>query len=73
MEIVETWYFQIWVNFGGMAVKAVTKTIFELLAVLFNHSFSEDIFPNLGKWLASYPSQRKEIKRCLLIIAQSHF
>ena len=21
MEIVETWYFQIWVNFGGMAVK----------------------------------------------------
>ena len=20
MEIVETWYFQIWVNFGGMAV-----------------------------------------------------
>ena len=19
MEIVETWYFQIWVNFGGMA------------------------------------------------------
>ena len=20
MEVVETWYFQIWINFGGMAV-----------------------------------------------------
>ena len=69
MGIVEIWYFQIWVNFGGMAVKAVSKNIFELHAALFNHSFSEGIFPNLGKWLASYPSQRKEIKRCLQIIA----
>ena len=23
MEIVETWYFQIWVSFDGMAVKLV--------------------------------------------------
>ena len=29
MEIVETWYFQIWVNFGGMAVKAVQAVFSE--------------------------------------------
>ena len=23
MEVVETWYFQIWVNFGEMAVKTM--------------------------------------------------
>ena len=26
MEIVETWYFQIWVNFGGMAEKWQVQT-----------------------------------------------
>ena len=28
MEIVEIWYFQIWVNFGGMAVKNLFTTVF---------------------------------------------
>ena len=27
MEIVETWYFQIWVNFGGMAEKLFISKI----------------------------------------------
>ena len=27
MEIVETWYFQIWVNFGGMAEFSTTKYV----------------------------------------------
>ena len=25
MEIEETWYFQIWVNFGGMAVQRLEQ------------------------------------------------
>ena len=36
MEIVETWYFQIWVNFGGMAELCVFQYNFSLNVAIFS-------------------------------------
>ena len=33
MEILETWYFQIWVNFGGVAVQELLEYVSHFLYI----------------------------------------
>ena len=54
-------------------LRAVSKTISEPLAVLFNRSFSEGIFPNAWKMAGLIPIPKKGTKRCLQTIALLHF
>ena len=58
---------------SNQMLRAVSKTISEPLAVLFNRSFSEGIFQKPGKWPGVSQFLKKGTKHCLQTIVKSHF